>query len=122
MHFPNGATVHMSMWSAWAMGVPKVPGYYPKEMCLIVARVLGQLEYVQFGDSGDHQNEPWGEVLGNEEIDPYQNPKGQVGRDPEIPFTEQELKKVKESIRQLHVRSGHPTNRAFDELLKSSRC
>lgn len=50
---------------------------------------------------------------------PRPTKEGQPASPGETPFTEAELKKIKESIRQLHVRSGHPTNRALMNCLRA---
>lgn len=126
-------------------------GYYPKGMCTIVARVLGQLEYGLTHEDADHKScrltchghEGYADgVDGCHDEDGYHgddgcyrgkptmndgiygvqdsDTKGDTQRDhEETPFSEAELKKVKESIRQLHVRSGHPTNRALMNCLRA---
>ena len=75
-------------------------GMYPKRMCEIMARVILGVEFPR-----ECRSQP--EVFGlsdSEELPP---------------IDEQELKRMKEAVRKLHVRSGHPTNRALAAMLKS---
>ena len=44
---------------------------------------------------------------------------GENGNETEEPITEKELQNMKEAIRKLHVRSGHPSNRALANTLKA---
>lgn len=104
-------------------------------MCVVVARTLAQLEYVQHAEThhGWNSEETWEtyqgceDVYGVHDMDTHEDGKpwrtireGQPpGSSTEVPFNEKELKQVKESVRQLHVRSGHPTNRALMNCLRA---
>lgn len=75
-------------------------GMYPKRMCEIMTRVILGMEFPR-------------KMVG--QVDVFA-----MSDSEELPpIDEHELKRMKEAVRKLHVRSGHPTNRALAAMLKS---
>lgn len=81
-------------------------GFYPQKMCRLITKVvLGR----KFPGCAFHAAE----------FEPKEVFVGENGNETEEPITEKELQNMKEAIRKLHVRSGHPSNRALANTLKA---
>ena len=81
-------------------------GFYPQKMCRLVSKVILGRKFpgCSFHVSGFEPKEVF--VSGD-------------SKETEQPISEKELIQMKEAIRKLHVRSGHPSNRALATTLKS---
>lgn len=75
--------------------------FYPKKMCSLITRVV-------MGPSGLRHHEGSDHAVFTIKDEPLLNP-----------MTERELKQMKEAVRKLHVRAGHPTNRALVNMLRA---